>query len=140
MNTRRARCGGSAVTTVGAGVQGGAAEVCAWAVTHGGGAEGCAWAVAQGGGVSADWVSAVAHGGRSAVPACSPAPVPARACSPASGRAPACSPASGRAGSAGTEVWVSAADHGGAVPVSPELQAARPLSSLGSCSAPESEL
>ncbi|MFC8428871.1 hypothetical protein [Streptomyces sp. NPDC057253] len=55
------------------------------------------------------------------------------------------------------EVWVSAEAHGGRSParasparasparapparVSPELQAARPLSSLGSCSAPEPEL
>ncbi|MEV7736680.1 hypothetical protein AB0O75_32120 [Streptomyces sp. NPDC088921] len=38
------------------------------------------------------------------------------------------------------EVCVWADAHGGAVPVCPELQAARPLSSLGSCSAPEPEL
>ncbi|MET8075077.1 hypothetical protein [Streptomyces sp. NPDC005303] len=38
------------------------------------------------------------------------------------------------------EVCVCADAHGGAVPVSPEFQAERPLSSLGSCPAPEPEL
>ncbi|MFF1303061.1 hypothetical protein [Streptomyces sp. NPDC058307] len=39
------------------------------------------------------------------------------------------------------EVCVSAEAHGGAVaPVSPEFQGDRPLSSLGSCPAPEPEL
>ncbi|MEV3911243.1 hypothetical protein [Streptomyces canus] len=47
-------------------------------------------------------------------------------------------PAVARGGANEVCVWADA--HGGAVPVSPELQAARPLSSLGSYSAPEPEL
>ncbi|MFI0543653.1 hypothetical protein [Streptomyces sp. WSLK1-3] len=51
----------------------------------------------------------------------------------------------GAAGTAGAqggvkEVCVSAEAHGDVVPVSPELQADRPLSSLGPCPAPEPEL